>query len=218
MFQKKKKLVHFSTRGEGRIGRFSTKKNNCSNIGNGLKCILRQTYFFNFGGVGGYFTKTDHLKLLTSLVRPSGNCQSIRGANIQMTSKGQIVATRFSWFFSFHSTASFLGPIYLTQKLVIFEALEVSLFFSAFCGSGEWYLMCVRVREGRGSKIFFQSPVEIGLERDVFFFANKEIYNVEEKCYINFVCCTTNKMKYKVLSFLWSQRLNKNILIHLKVV
>ena len=42
-----KKLVEFSTkRGGVRIGRFSTKI--AQNTGNGIKCILRQTYFFQF--------------------------------------------------------------------------------------------------------------------------------------------------------------------------
>ena len=31
-------------------------------------------FFSIFGGVGGPFTMTDHLKLLMSFVRPSGNC------------------------------------------------------------------------------------------------------------------------------------------------
>ena len=51
------------------------------NTGNGLKCILRQTYFFSIfflGGVGGHFAMTDHLTLLTSLVRPSDNCLPTR--------------------------------------------------------------------------------------------------------------------------------------------
>ena len=35
-------------------------------------------FFSIFGGVGGHFTITDHLKLLTSLVRPSDNCSPTR--------------------------------------------------------------------------------------------------------------------------------------------
>ena len=80
----KKKLVEFSTRRGGGFGLadFPLRKIIAQNTGNGLKCILRQTYFFQFfffgGGVGGLFTINDHIKLLTSLVRPSGNCSPTR--------------------------------------------------------------------------------------------------------------------------------------------
>ena len=77
---KKKKLVEFSTkRGGFGSADFPLRKKIAHNAGNGLKCILRQPYFFSiFGRVGGHFTMTDHLKLLTSLVRPSGNCSPTR--------------------------------------------------------------------------------------------------------------------------------------------
>ena len=60
-------------------GDFLLRKTLTQNNGNCLKCILRQSYIFNSGGrVMGHFTITDHLKLLTSLVRPSGNCSPTR--------------------------------------------------------------------------------------------------------------------------------------------
>ena len=61
------------------IDRFSTKKNIGSKDWKWSKMHFKTNLFFSiFGGVGGHFTITDHLKLLTSLVRPSGNCSPTR--------------------------------------------------------------------------------------------------------------------------------------------
>ena len=80
-FKKGKKIVEFSTKRGGEFGSvdFPLRKIIAQNTGNGLKCILRQTFFFfQFLGVRGHFTMIDHLKLLTSLVRPSDNCSPTR--------------------------------------------------------------------------------------------------------------------------------------------
>ena len=54
---------------------FPLRKTIAQNTGKCLKCILRQTYFFNFcWWLGGGVRGRDHLQLLSSLVRPSGNC------------------------------------------------------------------------------------------------------------------------------------------------
>ena len=59
-------------------GDFLLRKTLTQNNGNCLKCILRQFFSIFFGGggvgVGVHFTITDRLKLLSSLLRPSGNC------------------------------------------------------------------------------------------------------------------------------------------------
>ena len=79
-FKKKKNQWNFPLRGGGvRIGRFSTKKNIVSKCILGhFQCFQPNLFFSIFGGVGGHFTITDHLKLLTSLVRPSDNCSPTR--------------------------------------------------------------------------------------------------------------------------------------------
>ena len=61
------------------LAKLSTKINIGSKHWKWPKMHFKTNLFSSiFGGVGGHFTITDHLKLLTSLVRPSGNCSPTR--------------------------------------------------------------------------------------------------------------------------------------------
>ena len=63
---KKKKLWNFRLRGAGRIGLFSTKKNNCLKHLNWCKNHFKTILFFSiFRGVVGLFTRTEFLSFET---------------------------------------------------------------------------------------------------------------------------------------------------------